>query len=152
MTATKPHLRGFRLVVEPDVADNYGLRLEETNGSPDKVATAAQVYPNRLIPYLGVLRSALTDSGHKPTVLNPMRRLPITLCEPAGVRVALTINAAAPLSKPTRRAAVIEGVASMSDEEAYYWYAKTKRAATGARALRALRILLSDDERTGITA
>lgn len=40
----------------------------------------------------------------------------------------------------------------MSEEEAYYWYAKTTRPDSGARALRALRILLADDGRSGITA
>jgi hypothetical protein len=40
----------------------------------------------------------------------------------------------------------------MSDEEAYYWYAKTTRKNSGRRALRALRILLADDNRTGITS
>jgi len=40
----------------------------------------------------------------------------------------------------------------MSDEEAYYWYAKTTRSESGNRAIRALRILLADDGRSGITA
>ena len=39
------------------------------------------------------------------------------------------------------------GIAAMSTEEAYYWYAKATQPAHGPRALRALRLLLSDDER-----
>lgn len=152
MTDPKPHLRGFRLVVEAHDTDTYGLRIEETNGSPNNTSTAAQLNADRLTPYLGAVRNALTESGLKPTALGPARRKPIDLSEPAGVRLALTVNAGAPLTKPARRSAVIEGVAAMSDEEAYYWYAKTTRSSGGRRALRALRILLSDDERTGVTA
>jgi len=152
MPASKPHTRGFRLVVEPEDADTYSLRLEETNGTPNAASTAARLPSDRLTPYLGAVRTALTESGHKPTVLGPARRQPIDLDEPSGVRLALTVNAGAPLTKPGRRSAVIEGVAAMSDEEAYYWYAKTMRHGVGRRALRALRILLSDDERSGVTA
>ena len=151
MPANKPHTRGFRLVVEPEDTDTYSLRLEETNGTPNAASTAALLPADRLTPYLGAVRTALTESGHKLTVLGPGRRKPINLDEPAGVRLALTVNAGAPLTKPSRRSAVIEGVAAMSDEEAYYWYAKATRSSGGRRALRALRILLAGDERTGVT-
>jgi hypothetical protein len=152
MPTTRPPARGFRLVVEPHDAGTYDLRLEETNGAPGNTTTVARLGADRLTAYLGAIRNALTESGHKPTVLAPNRRTPINLREPAGVRLALTLNAGAPLTKPARRSAVIEGVATMSDEEAYYWYAKTARANGGRRALRALRILLSNDERSGVTA
>jgi hypothetical protein len=76
----------------------------------------------------------------------------VVLAEPAGVRLALAINAAAPLNRPSRRQSVLEGISAMSEEEAYYWYAKTTRPESGTRALRALRILLADDGRTGVTA
>lgn len=144
--------RGFRLQVEPAGTDTYGLRLEETNGLPEHTTVAARLGPGRLTPFLGALRTALRDSGHPPTIIGPTRRKPVSLGEAAAVRFALAVNAAAPLTRTVRRLTVIEGVTAMSDEEAYYWYAKTRRPESGARALRALRILLADDNRTGITS
>lgn len=139
-------------MVEPVPGDTYGLRVDETNGSSESVTVAARVAAERLTPFLGAMRSALRESGHQPTVVGPARRKPVPLSEAAGVRLALAIKTAAPLNRPVRRLSVIEGVAAMSDEEAYYWYAKTSRPEGGNRALRALRILLADDNRTGITA
>lgn len=144
--------RGFRLTVERSGNDDYGLRLEETNGSPDHTSVAARLAPERLAPFLPALRASLRESGHAHTIVGPARKAPVMLAEPAGVRLALAINAAAPLNRPNRRQSVLEGVAALSDEEAYYWYAKTTRRDSGSRALRALRILLADDGRTGITS
>ena len=152
MTTPKVAHRGFRLQVEPADTDTYGVRLEETNGIPDHTTVVAHLSPDRLTPFLGALRSALRDSGHAPTIVGPSRRKPVPLGEAAAVRLALAVNAAAPLNRPVRRLAVIEGVTAMSDEEAYYWYSKTRRPDSGPRALRALRILLADDHRSGITA
>lgn len=144
--------RGFRLTIERADTDTYGLTLEETNGAPEHTNVAARLAPDRLAPFLSPLRAALRESGHPQTIVGPARSAPVMLAEPAGVRLALAINAAAPLNRPNRRQSVLEGVSAMSDEEAYYWYAKTTRPGTGTRALRALRILLADDGRSGITA
>lgn len=144
--------RGFRLAIERVDTDSYGLRLEETNGTPEHTTVAAHLSARGLTPLMPALRTALRESGHPHTIVGPSRRAPVVLTEPAGVRLALAINAAAPLTRPNRRASVLEGVSAMSDEEAYYWYAKTGRPDSGTRALRALRILLADDGRTGITA
>lgn len=144
--------RGFRLTIERFGTDTYGLRLEETNGTPDRDSVVARLTPERLSPFLPSLRSSLRESGHPVTIVGPARKAPVVLAEAAGVRLALAINAAAPLNRPSRRQSVLEGVAALSDEEAYYWYAKTTRADSGSRALRALRILLADDGRTGITS
>jgi hypothetical protein len=152
MTKTPVTHRGFRLQVERANTDTYGLRLEETNGTPEHTAVAARLGPDRLPPFLGALSAALRESGHPLTIVGPTRSKPIPLGEAAAVRFALAINAAAPLARPLRRLAVLEGVAAMSDEEAYYWYAKTTRTDRGPRALRALRVLLADDNRTGITS
>lgn len=144
--------RGFRLTIDRSGTDSYGLRLEETNGTPDNASLVARLTPERLPPLLPALRAALRESGHPHTIVGPARRAPVMLAEPAGVRLALAINAAVPLNRPSRRQSVLEGVSAMSAEEAYYWYAKTTRDESGSRALRALRILLADDGRTGITS
>jgi len=153
MSRRKPATnRGFRLTIERADSDTYGLTLEETNGAPEHTTVAAHLTPDRLAPFLPPLRAALRESGHPRTIVGPSRQAPVVLAEPAGVRLALAINAAAPLTRPSRRQSVLEGIAAMSEEEAYYWYAKTSRPDSGTRALRALRILLADDGRTGITA
>ena len=152
MTRANPIHRGFRLVVQPVDTDSFGLSIEETDGSSEDARTVARVSADLLTPFLGALRTALRDSGHSPTMVGPSRRKAVPLDEAAAIRFAIAINAAAPLTRPIRRLTIIEGVAAMSDEEAYYWYAKTTRVDSGRRALRALRILLADDNRTGITS
>ena len=66
--------------------------------------------------------AAVRASGYRPTVLGPQRRDPITLDEAAGVRLALTLLATAPLNRGDRIRAVAAGIAAMSIEETYYWY------------------------------
>ena len=151
MTRTIPARRGFRLVVQSIDTDSYGLLIEETS-LPEATTVAAHLTADQLTPFLGALRVALRDSGHSPTIVGPSRRKAVPLDEAAAIRFALAVNAAAPLTRPIRRLTVIEGVSAMSDEETYYWYAKTTRKDSGRRALRALRILLADDNRTGITS
>jgi hypothetical protein len=56
-----------------------------------------------------------------------------------------------PISKWRRREEILGGVAAMSAEEAYYWFARTT-GPIASRARRALRIMLSDDGRSGIEA
>jgi hypothetical protein len=96
------------------------------------------------------LQLAVKESKQARTVLSSGRRKPIILDESAGVRLALTLIAAEPITKRSRREAILGGVAAMSSEETYYWFAKVTGSAA-ARARRALRILLADDGRTGIT-
>jgi hypothetical protein len=47
--------------------------------------------------------------------------------------------------KPARMEEVITGVAAMSDEEAYYWYAKCVNGSHTKRSRKALRILLAEE-------
>lgn len=145
-------VRGFRLIVEPESTDDYGLRLEETNGSaatPPKLI--AHLRANEVQSVADVVLQALRESHQPRTSLSAGRRKPIPLAEPAGVRLALALVAVEPIAKSSRRYAILSGIAAMSPEEAYYWFAR----ATGPiaqRARRALRILLADDGRTGITS
>jgi hypothetical protein len=150
--STTPTLRGFRLTIERESTDVFGLLLDEINGASAGASPVARLNAKVVTAFLPAVRTALRESGHSQTAVGPSRKAPVILSESAGVRLALTINAGIVLNRPNRRHLVMEGIASMSDEEAYYWYAKTTRPESGSRALRALRILLSDDGRTGITA
>jgi hypothetical protein len=144
--------RAFRLVIEPVNTDAYGVRLEETNGNSSKPPhVVAQIRSRDLAAVTDAVHQAVRESRHPRTILSSGRRKPVPLDEPAGVRLALALLAAGPSIKSSRRDAILSGIAAMSAEETYYWYAKaTGPAAT--RATRALRILLADDGRTGLTA
>ena len=67
----------------------------------------------------------------------------VQLDSDAGVRLALATLAVLRMRCPRRRAAVLAGVEALGDEECLYWYAKA-RGSAGNRALRALRLLLTD--------
>jgi hypothetical protein len=145
--------RSFRLVVEPDAGEQFGVRIEETNGSPDRVlGVAARIRPDQLRRLTDPLIAALRSSGHQPAMLTSSRRAPVLLDEQAGVRLAIATRAVEQVNKTTRAHAILEGLASMSDEEILYWWAKITHPIHGTRALRALRILLADDGRTGLTS
>ncbi len=145
--------RSFRLIVEPDDGERFGVRIEETNGSPDRVlGVAARIRPDQLRRLTDPVMAALRASGHQPSVLTANRKAPLLLDEQAGVRLALATRAVEQVNKTSRAHGILDGLASMSDEETLYWWAKSTSPTSGARALRALRILLADDGRTGITS
>ena len=151
MTPERTPTRGFRLVVEPVDTDSYGLRLEQTNGNlaapPLPIAT---VRASEVEGVAEAVHHAVKESMQARTALSAGRRKPIVLDESAGVRLALALIATEPIAKRSRREAILAGVAGMSSEETYYWFAKVTGPAA-SRARRALRILLADDGRTGIT-
>jgi len=147
----KAGIRTFRLTVQPTPAragegDRYGVRLEEEYANGDRtladvVATAAPLHTARV---LDALVAAVHASGHQAGVLSVSRRKPIHLDEAAGVRLALTLLAAQPVSKPDRIRRIVAGVSAMSTEETYYWYAKVVGPAA-KRVQRALRIFLAEE-------
>ncbi len=150
--ALREKVRGFQLVVEPTGSDEFGVRLELTNGSVTTPAkTLASLRPREIASLMDALQAALRASHLQRTVLSSSRRKPILLDEAAGVRLALALVAVEPISRWSRREAILGGVAVMSTEEAYYWFARTT-GPIASRARRALRILLADDGRSGIGA
>jgi hypothetical protein len=139
---TKP--RGFRLLIEPADLDTYGVVLEETNGSPTAgtvVVRANAEHARRVMPSL---LDAVRASGHPTTILSSSRRTPITLGEEAGVRLGLVLLATDPIAKSRRLEEMAEGVADMTGEETYYWYAKVT-GRDGRRLRRALRLFLAEE-------
>lgn len=144
---TRP-VRAFHLVVTADRAwpDRYGITIQETYGQHGpgvlarKVAAAPAAHTGHVLEHV---LAAVRASGYRPTALGPHRRDPILLDEAAGVRLALTLLAAAPLNRGDRIRAVAAGIAAMSVEETYYWYALCVGSRSAA-ARRAIRTLLSD--------
>ena len=142
--------RGFQLTVRPDPSasqpDRYGIDIAETNGTPDHTHTVATIRSHDLARLTDLIHQALRTSGRQPTTIGPTRKAPVALTEPAGVRLTLAARAVDPIRRRPRARAILDGIVSMSDEETYYWYAKTTHPETGPRALRALRLLLADDQ------
>jgi hypothetical protein len=137
-------VRGFRLLIVPEDASEYGLVLEETNGSPENallVTRADFAHARRVRSH--VLDAART-SGHSRTAVGVQRRSPIPLVEEAGVRLALVLLVTGPITKGRRIDAMANGIAAMATEEAYYWYAKCM-GTDASRVRRALRLFLAED-------
>lgn len=152
MSATsRETVREFRLIIEPTGSDEFGVRLEQTNGSASPPKVLAKIRPSEVVSVINPLHEALRASRYQRTVLSPSRKKPIVLDEAPGVRLALALVAVEPISKWRRREGILGGVAAMSTEEAYYWFARTT-GPIASRARRALRIMLVDDGRSGIGA
>ncbi|MEX2587619.1 MAG: hypothetical protein WD602_06445 [Actinomycetota bacterium] len=68
---------------------------------------------------------------------------PIELEQTTGAHAWLLLAALQPLRRIDRPDEIADGIEMMSTEEAAYWYARASRP----RGLRALRLLLSNDDR-----
>jgi len=139
--------RGFRVTVTNSDGTSYGFTIAETNGHPDHTNIVATVRPADRFRLNDTVQAVLRASKKPATTIGPSRQKPIEIDEAPGVRLALTALAVEPVRRRDRSREIVEGIASMSDEEAYYWYAKVTHPDAGGRSLRALRLLLSDDER-----
>lgn len=144
-------VRAFRLNLVPAPAragegDRYGIRLEEAyaEGERTLAATVASATPLQTARVLDALVAAVRASGHQAGVLSATRQKPIPLEEAAGVRLALALLAAQPVSKAERIRHIVAGVSMMSTEETYYWYAKAV-GPDAERVRRALRIFLAEE-------
>jgi len=137
--------RAFRLLIHSGRGDIYGISLDETYGDGGRtlathVITTPPAQTGRVVD---AVLAAVRSSGHAASILAFSRRAPIRLDEAAGVRLALTLLATRPVSKQSRVRALVAGINAMSVEETYYWYAKCL-SPEGARARKALRVLLAD--------
>lgn len=137
--------RGFQLTVEPVSADDYGLRLEESDqANQDAKRPVANLGASASRRLVEQAMDALQASGFRRSDLSAQRRQPFRLQEHHGVRLALAMIATGPLHKRARVEAVLSGVARMSDEETYYWYAKCL-GPESSRGRRAVRLLLAEE-------
>lgn len=142
--------RGFQLVVHnqhrPDGL--YALSVEETNGRPDQAKEVARIPAARLPAASAALADALRTSSQPKTALRATRSQPVPLSEDAGVRLALAVNVMQGVSKPGRTSRLLDGIARLSEEECFYWYAHTvgtDNEAVRRRRLKALRIFLAQE-------
>ncbi len=124
-----------------DDRDRWGFALWEE--SPGGLEPVTSVSSERTGPLRRAVTSAVVADGYSPEAVGLGRRRPFNLTQTPGVRLALATLAVLPMRCPRRRAAVLAGVEALGDEECLYWYAKA-RGSAGNRALRALRLLLTD--------
>ncbi len=136
--------RGFRLLITDATVDGYGVALEETNGSSVDRQLVARANPRRTRHVMPALLEAVRKSGHVKTALSPTRSQPLLLDEEAGVRLGLLLLAIEGVAKSRRIDDMTDGVAGMTGEETYYWYAKLT-GSEGGRHRRALRLFLAEE-------
>ncbi|WP_419845302.1 DUF7680 family protein [Candidatus Poriferisocius sp.] len=122
--------------------DGWGFTLTETIGKSS--LPVAQVNSAQAVGYRRAVVDAVAASGYLPTAVSPRRYRPFNLAQAPGVRLALTVTAAAPVARPGRRRVITDAINGLTTEEALYWYAQST-GPIGRRALRALRLLLADD-------
>jgi hypothetical protein len=139
--------RGFRLTVIPVDGTSYAVSIAETNGTAAHTHKVATIRSEAVPRLTDDIHRALRASRKPPTTIGPTRRQPVDIDEPAGVRLTLVALATEPVRRRDRVREILEGIASMSDEETYYWYAKVTHDRIGQRALRSLRLLLAEDYR-----
>lgn len=106
-------------------------------------AKVARLDPTRVRALQDVVREAIEDTpGETSEVLSGGEGF-VFLPESEGVRLAVAFRGVKPIQRIDRMRSLARGVARMSDEECYYWYAKC-RSPSSPNGEKALRVLLTD--------
>ena len=117
-------------------ADGRIAAIEVTAENLEGVQRHTRINDSKAPAVAGALHDMLRNAGIAGRQWSSPR--PIELGQVSGAHAELLLLAVKPLRRADRVAAVADGVAGMSREEASYWHAKAQRP----RGLRALRILL----------
>jgi hypothetical protein len=139
----------FELRVVPGKGSQYGVELAEersgagSGGRQPAFRTVVRVWGRPFQASLDRVLAAVRAAGARPSDLRAGRKAPFPLDEERGVRLGLLLLAVKPLQKMSRIETIRNATAAMASEEAYYWYAKCSSPRDGARAQKALRILLA---------
>ena len=131
----------FELRVFPVGDVDLGVELVQS-GNGD--STVVRSWGPNLTAVGDHILDALRAAGCRTGDLTRTRRRPFALPEKVGVRLGLVLLAVKPLRKVRRIEAASSAVRDMSDDEAYYWFAKCTDPRRGRRAQRAFRDLVSD--------
>ncbi len=130
----------FQRYVEPPTAQQ---KLD--SHSPIQFNPVATLGGNLLKGVADQVLETLRQNGYQATDLSAKRREPFALTEETGVRLALLFLAVKPITKLNRVEIISMGIRSMTNEELFYWFSKCSIGPTAERALKALRILLSEE-------
>ena len=121
------------------------------NGHPVETRRLLSLAGSRLKPLLPTVLDILHRAGAPLVRLEEKGGGRVRVTEPVGARLALLLWAIGPVQKPSRAALIRSGIAELSDEEVYYWYAKAEGGPSyfdrswRNNALKALRILLAGE-------
>ena len=142
--------RQFELKVFKTKGEELGLTFSEQPSKSEKNIKGAKqkeirIWGHPLKVLTETLLKTLKKQGYRPTALTPQREDPFSLDEISGVRLGLFFFAFKPLRKVIRMEEIIASIDRMSDEEAYYWYAKCTNSRNAQQSRKALRILLSKE-------
>ncbi len=106
-------------------------------------AKVARLDPTRVRALQDVVREAIEDTpGKTDEVLRGGNGF-VFLPESAGIRLAVAFRGVKPIQRIDRMRSLARGVARMSSEECYYWYAKC-RSPSSPNGEKALRVLLTN--------
>lgn len=122
-------------------ADGRIAAIELTAKNLEGIQRHTRINGSKAPAVAGAFHDVLRDAGIAGRQWSSPR--PIELGQVLGAHAELLLLAVKPLRRAGRVAAVADGVAGMSREEASYWHAKAQRP----RGLRALRVLLNDGGR-----
>jgi hypothetical protein len=135
----------FELIVVPVGDADLGIELRQLpNGRSQEPRRIVFAAGRNLQAVADHVLEALREAGHRPSELRRTRRAPFRLPERAAVRLGLALLATKPIRKIRRLEEISAAVRTMSDDEAYYWFAKCTDPSHGLRAQRAFRDLWSD--------
>lgn len=142
--------RRFELRIFERKGNETGLAFHEQPSDRDKTPRGDRLKELRVwgLPLkvmTETLLRSLKKQGYRPTALSSRKKEPFLLDEAYGVRLGLFFFALKPLRKVVRMEEIIAGIDRMSDEEAYYWYAKCANGRNLQRSRKALRILLAGE-------
>jgi len=112
--------------------------MTEWNWADWSTAKVARLGGSRLRSVLSLLRESLDEPD--AAAITGSGSGGVFVGEATGVRAALGFRAVKPLRRVDRMRSVARGVAQLSVEECYYWYAKCREGSNGERALRTLLI------------
>ncbi|MBA2391946.1 MAG: hypothetical protein H0V70_04295 [Ktedonobacteraceae bacterium] len=140
------YLHQFQLAVEPLPNASYALTVLQRpfpasrNGRTLPSVKMGSIDGLALVSAQDFVLDVLRANQYKPTALQHDRKKRLGLSEESGVRLSVLFKAISPLSNLDHIRALQQAIWAMSDEEAYYWFAKCY-GSNGRRGVRALRIL-----------
>lgn len=103
----------------------------------------AQLSGSHVRSILPVVRESLSQLDIDTSTVTSSGDGQVFLPETIGVRFTLAFSGVKPIQRVDRMRALARGIARMSDEECYYWYAKC-RSPSSKNGEKALRTLLTD--------
>jgi len=141
----------YQLEVCPRPGKQYGITLVEivppagSHRKDPEFRPVVRVWGSALQAVFDRIVEAVKSHGGRASDIRLERKVPFSLDEETAVRLGLLFLAVKPLRKPARIEAIRDATATMSAEEAYYWYSKCSSSASGRRAAKAFRVLLAQE-------